>query len=49
MWVVLRLELRLLDRLLVLVNRLEAIFVQLLVLVMAQLSLLVLLDGWELS
>ena len=48
MWMVLRLKLGLLNRLLVLVNRLQAIFVQLLVLVVAELSLLVLLDGWEL-
>jgi len=47
MWVVLRLELGLLNRLLVLMNRLQAIFVQLLVLVVTELSLLVLLDGWE--
>ena len=48
MWVVLRLELGLLNRLLVLVNRLQAIFVQLLVLVVTKLSLLVLLNRWDL-
>ena len=50
MWVVLRLQLGLLNGLLVLMNGLQAIFVQVsgLLLVVAELGLLVLLYWWEL-